>query len=70
MPEVINMVDLSGVFGQLISNIIAWITTVFDLLDDIYLLPHVSLLMFIVAITVLSMIISAIFVLFDGSVED
>lgn len=64
------MVDLSGVFGQLISNIIAWITTVFDLLDDIYLLPHVSLLMFIVAITVLSMIISAIFVLFDGSVED
>ena len=64
------MVDLSGVFSQLINNIIAWITSIFDLLDDIYILPHVSLLMFFVAITVLSMIISAIFVLFDGSVDE
>lgn len=60
------MVDLSGVLQQLFSTVFSWLSSFFQLLDSIIIFSGVSLLKLIIAVVVVGLIISAVFVLFDG----
>lgn len=64
------MVDLSNGLSQLFNFIAQAIGKILDMLNSIYILQHVSILTFLVAIVILGMIISAVFVLFDGGIDD
>lgn len=63
-------VDLSSGLSSVLSFIVQTFSYIINLLDSIYIFPRVSVLSFFIAILVLGLIISAIFVLFDGGVED
>lgn len=62
-----NNVDLSPVLSNLFQAVLSWITSFFNLLDNIYIFPNVSLLTVLIVLTVLTMLFSAIFVVFGGS---
>ena len=65
--RVIDMsATLSNVFAFL-KNAFFWIV---DQLDSIYIFPHVSLLKFLIALVIIGMVFSAIFVFFDGDIDD
>ena len=63
-------VDLSDGVAAALTFIVQAFTNIINLLDSIYIFSHVSVLSFFIAVLVLSLIISAIFVLFDGGVDD
>lgn len=63
-------VDLSEGVAAALTFIVQAFTNIINLLDSIYIFPYVSVLSFFIAVLVLSLIISAIFVLFDGGVDD
>lgn len=63
-------VDLSGSLSHVFNFVASAIGQLLEMLNSIYILPHVSVLTLLVALAILGMIISAVFVLFDGGVED
>lgn len=65
-----NVVDLSPALSQLFQQLFSWIASIFNVLDNIMIFHGVSLLKLIIAVVVIGMIISAIFVFFDGGDYD
>lgn len=63
------MVDLTQQLAQVLSVILSWLRDIFNALDAIYILPGVTVLRLIIAVVVIGLILSAIFVKFDGGEE-
>lgn len=63
-------VDLSSTLSGIFRQVISWIGDFFGMIDHIMIFPGVSLLKLIIAVVVIGMIISAVFVLFDGGDYD
>lgn len=65
-----STVDFSGTISQVFEVLSEWIGNIFTMLNNIKIVGEVSLLHIIVAVTIMSMVISALFVLFDAGVDD
>ena len=63
-------VDFSSVLTSVFSALLQWLRDIFTSLDSIYIFHGVSLLNLIIAAVVVGLIISAVFVLFDGGDAD
>ena len=63
-------VDLSSTLSNLFNFLASAIGDILDALNSVYILPHVSALTLLVTIAILGMIISSVFVLYDGGVDD
>lgn len=62
-------VDLSGAVLSALEFLKDCFVSVVTYLNSIYILPHVTLLGFLITLAILGMIISSIFVLYDGDVD-
>lgn len=65
-----TVVDLSNTFSQVFNWVRQLLSFIFRQLDSIYLFQGLSVLRLFIILVILGMIISAVFVLFDGSVDD
>lgn len=65
-----SSVDLSQGLSQALSFIVSVFSSIIEVLDHIFIFPHVSVLSFFIALVVIGMIISSVFVLYDGGVDD
>lgn len=63
-------VDLSDSLGQILRFVVDAFNAVILWLNSIYVFPHVTLLGLLISITVISILISSIFVLYDGDHDD
>lgn len=63
-------IDLSGTLGSVFDFLASSIGRLLALLGSVYVFHNVSVLHLLVALVILGMIISAVFVLFDGGLED
>lgn len=69
--EVINLsVDISSGLQSVLQFIISSFNNIINLLDSIFIFPHVSVLSFFIALVVIGMLISSIFVIYNGDVDD
>lgn len=62
-------VDLSGVILECLRFLKDAFTGVINYLNSIYILPHVTILGFLITLAILGMIISSVFVLYDAGVD-
>lgn len=70
MRAVIKMeVDLSTQIRQVLTMLLSWLRDILNALDSIYILPGVTVLRLIIAVVVIGLILSAVFVKFDGGEE-
>lgn len=65
-----QQVDLSNTIQALLTQVLLWLKSILDFLDSLIILPHLSLLKLIIIVTVIGLILSAVFVLFDGGDYD
>lgn len=65
-----QQVDLSNTIQALLTQVLLWLKSILDFLDSVIILPNLSLLKLIIIITVIGLILSAVFVLFDGGDYD
>lgn len=63
-------VDLSNSLGQILRFVVDAFNTVIEWLNSIYVFPHVTLLGLLISITVVTILISSIFVIYDGDHDD
>lgn len=64
------MVDISNGIQQVLAFIVQCFNYIINVLGNIYIFPHVSVLTFFIAFVVIGMVISAVFVIFNGDVDD
>lgn len=70
MIKLQQSVDLSSGLSQVFNFIATLISEILDFLGSIYIFQNVSVLHLLVALVILGMIVSAVFVLFDGDLGD
>lgn len=72
LQEVIKItgVDLSGGFSAAFEFLIIAFSNVVEFLDHLYILPGLSVLTLFIVIVILGMIISSVFVLYSGDIDD
>lgn len=63
-------VDISSGLQSVLQFIISLFNNIINLLDSIIIFPHVSVLSFFIALVVIGMLISSIFVIYNGDVDD
>lgn len=70
-PEEIDLtVDLSSSLSMLFRALLDWLSSLFTLLDSVIIFSGVSLLKFLIAVFIIGLIISAVFVIFGGDDDD
>ena len=63
-------VDISSGLQSVLQFIISVFNNIINMLDNIFIFPHVSVLSFFIALVVIGMLISSIFVIYNGDVDD
>lgn len=63
-------VDISSGIQAVLQFIISAFNNIINLLDNIFIFPRVSVLSFFIALVVIGMLISSIFVIYNGDVDD
>lgn len=63
-------VDISSGLQAVLQFIISVFNNIINMLDNIFIFPHVSVLSFFIALVVIGMLISSIFVIYNGDVDD
>lgn len=63
-------VDISSGLQSVLQFIVTAFNNIINLLDSIFIFPHVSVLSFFIALVVIGMLISSIFVIYNGDVDD
>lgn len=63
-------VDLSQGLQAVLQFVISAFNDIINVLDNIYIFPNVSVLSFFIALVVIGMLISSIFVIYNGDVDD
>lgn len=63
-------VDISSGLQYVLQFIISSFNNIINLMDSIFIFPHVSVLSFFIALVVIGMLISSIFVIYNGDVDD
>lgn len=63
-------VDISSGLQAVLQFIISVFNNIINMLDNIFIFPNVSVLSFFIALVVIGMLISSIFVIYNGDVDD